>query len=111
MRFGELLATSLSEIMVGATRRRFLSAPTSPRPPLAPGPPCSLARSPKAGERASRRTWPRTPWLGERPEADDRYRVHKTLHEQHDRSDVQSPGVAQVPDDRTMVAFRSGRLG
>ena len=48
---------------------------------------------------------------GERPEADDRYRVHKTLHEQHDRSDVQSPGVAQVPDDRTMVAFRSGRLG
>jgi hypothetical protein len=39
---------------------------------------------------------------GERPEADDRYRVHKTLHEQHDRSDVQSREVAQVPDDRTI---------
>ena len=168
-------------------RRRFLSAPTSPRPPLAPWPGGSLARSPKRDGRASQRTWPRTPWLeshqppeaesrsealrhgtsdrwkshecslqdrcirsrellpvlpplpacgsagqrnaqtalvirlgsrdgdhrsdadqGERPEADDRYRVHKTLHEQHDRSDVQSRGVAQVP---TTTIVPSGPVG
>ena len=63
MRFGELLATSPSEATVEAMRRRFLSAPTSLRPRPAPWPRCSLARSPKSGARASRRTWPRTPWL------------------------------------------------
>src|SRR3954447_3989288 len=79
MRYGALLAILLSETVVGR-RRRFLSGPTSLRPRLAPGPPCSLARSPKAGGRALRRTWRRTPWLGSHKPAEAESRSEALPH-------------------------------